>query len=79
VRVRPLFAYVAKHNFGSLRVLQKCGFVICGEDQIVSGNPGGVIEAIYPQTGGVIFFLERLSVRPVGNNFQMDILKGMGI
>jgi len=44
VRVRPLFAYVAKHNFGSLRVLQKCGFVICGEDQIVSGNPGGVIE-----------------------------------
>ena len=25
-RVRPLYAYVAKHNVGSLRVLEKCGF-----------------------------------------------------
>lgn len=30
---RPLYAYVAKHNIGSLRVLQKCGFVIRGEDK----------------------------------------------
>jgi len=28
---RPLYAYVAKHNVGSLRVLQKCGFEISGE------------------------------------------------
>jgi len=28
---RPLYAYVAKHNLGSLRVLEKCGFTIHGE------------------------------------------------
>ena len=27
VQARPLFAHVAKHNRGSLRVLEKCGFV----------------------------------------------------
>ena len=31
--VRPLFARVAQDNVGSLRVLQKCGFVITGEDK----------------------------------------------
>ena len=30
---RPLSARVAKDNVGSLRVLQKCGFVIAGEDK----------------------------------------------
>jgi RimJ/RimL family protein N-acetyltransferase len=44
VKVRPLFAYAAKHNFGSLRVLQKCGFIICGEDQIPSSNPSKQLE-----------------------------------
>ena len=29
---RPLFARVAKHNLGSIRVLEKCGFVVTGED-----------------------------------------------
>jgi RimJ/RimL family protein N-acetyltransferase len=33
---RPLYAHVAKHNRGSLRVLEKCGFTIVGED---SGQP----------------------------------------
>jgi RimJ/RimL family protein N-acetyltransferase len=28
---RPLYAYVAKHNIGSIRVLQKCGFAECAE------------------------------------------------
>ncbi|GAA2423266.1 GNAT family N-acetyltransferase [Streptomyces macrosporus] len=28
---RPLYARVAKDNHGSLRVLEKCGFVRCGE------------------------------------------------
>lgn len=32
VTVRPLHAHVAKHNIASQRVLQKCGFVITGED-----------------------------------------------
>ena len=33
---RPLYAHVAKHNKASLRVLEKCGFTITGEDKILS-------------------------------------------
>jgi RimJ/RimL family protein N-acetyltransferase len=33
VTVRPLHARVAKDNAGSLRVLEKCGFVVTGEDR----------------------------------------------
>jgi RimJ/RimL family protein N-acetyltransferase len=33
VRERPLYARVAEHNVGSLRVLAKCGFSIVGEEQ----------------------------------------------
>lgn len=33
VRSRPLHARVAKDNLASLRVLQKCGFSIVGEDR----------------------------------------------
>ena len=29
---RPLYAGVAKHNVGSIRVLEKCGFERCGEE-----------------------------------------------
>jgi RimJ/RimL family protein N-acetyltransferase len=32
VTVRPLYAYVAKHNTASRRVLEKCGFVLDSED-----------------------------------------------
>jgi RimJ/RimL family protein N-acetyltransferase len=31
VKVRPVYAYVAKHNVGSIRVLEKCGFTVIGE------------------------------------------------
>lgn len=31
VDVRPLHAHVAKHNIGSIRVLEKCGFVVEAE------------------------------------------------
>lgn len=39
--IRPLYAHVAKHNLASLKVLQKCGFAICGEDEFTSaaGEP----------------------------------------
>lgn len=39
---RPLSAYVAKHNAGSIRVLEKCGFVVESE---VAG-PDGVDELL---------------------------------
>ncbi|MFA5787703.1 MAG: GNAT family N-acetyltransferase [Actinomycetota bacterium] len=32
VAARPIYAFVAKHNPASIRVLQKCGFVVCAED-----------------------------------------------
>ncbi|MBK9208205.1 MAG: GNAT family N-acetyltransferase [Anaerolineales bacterium] len=38
VKIRPLFAHVVKHNIGSQRVLQKCGFVIAGEDKFTEEN-----------------------------------------
>jgi RimJ/RimL family protein N-acetyltransferase len=33
VKTRPLYTHVAKHNIGSRRVLEKCGFTVAGEDQ----------------------------------------------
>ena len=30
---RPIYAYVAKTNVGSIRVLEKCGFVRSDEDE----------------------------------------------
>jgi RimJ/RimL family protein N-acetyltransferase len=32
VETRPLYAHVARHNIASIRVLQKCGFRISGEE-----------------------------------------------
>jgi RimJ/RimL family protein N-acetyltransferase len=31
---RPLYAHVATHNVGSIRVLQKCGFIIRGRARV---------------------------------------------
>jgi RimJ/RimL family protein N-acetyltransferase len=39
VKARPLYAHVAKHNIASRRVLEKCGFAICGEDKV--SDPSG--------------------------------------
>ena len=40
VKNRPLMAHVARHNIGSRRVLEKCGFKVIGEDKYT--NPAGV-------------------------------------
>lgn len=40
VTIRPLYAHVAKHNVGSRRVLEKCGFTVIGEDAYT--NPAGM-------------------------------------
>lgn len=32
IPTRPLYARAAKDNVGSIRVLEKCGFTVCGED-----------------------------------------------
>lgn len=44
---RPLKAYVAKHNFGSIRVLEKAGFVRTGEDSIPASGGACTEEWIY--------------------------------
>lgn len=36
IETRPLYAHVAKHNIGSKRVLEKCGFTIAREDRFFS-------------------------------------------
>ena len=33
VRTRPLYARAAKDNIASIRVLEKCGFTVSGEDR----------------------------------------------
>jgi len=33
IETRPVYAHVAKHNFASIRVLQKCGFQLAREDR----------------------------------------------
>jgi RimJ/RimL family protein N-acetyltransferase len=40
VKTRPLFAHVARHNIGSRRVLEKCGFKVIGEGSYI--NPAAV-------------------------------------
>jgi RimJ/RimL family protein N-acetyltransferase len=44
VSERPLHAHVAKRNVASIRVLEKCGFAVIGEDQMSSEITGEVIE-----------------------------------
>jgi RimJ/RimL family protein N-acetyltransferase len=46
VTIRPLQARVAHDNMGSLRVLQKCGFVITGRDKYFANGRGEEIEEI---------------------------------
>jgi RimJ/RimL family protein N-acetyltransferase len=47
VTARPLVARVAKHNIASIRVLQKCGFTLAGEDQFTFTDGGHGEEYIF--------------------------------
>ena len=44
VKARPLHAYVAKHNVGSIRILEKCGFTVTGEGTVTSNTGGEAVE-----------------------------------
>ena len=52
VTMRPLYAHVAKHNIASIRVLEKNGFTLAGEDKEFSTAPGSEVE-------GFVFELRR--------------------
>ena len=43
-KARPLDAHVAKHNVGSIRVLEKCGFTLSGEDNAPCSAGGKAVE-----------------------------------
>jgi RimJ/RimL family protein N-acetyltransferase len=48
---RPLFAHVARHNGGSIRVLEKCGFVVDEVATAALDKPAdGVAEFVYRLT-----------------------------
>ena len=51
VNARPLYAHVAKHNIGSRRVLEKCGFTISGEDEGFPDEQGEVVEEFILKLG----------------------------
>ena len=38
IEARPVYAHVAKHNFASIRVLQKCGFQLARKDMSDDGE-----------------------------------------
>lgn len=44
VEARPLYAYVAKRNLASMRVLEKCGCTLCGDEAESSDEPGDGVE-----------------------------------
>jgi RimJ/RimL family protein N-acetyltransferase len=47
VKERPLHAFVAKHNVGSIRVLEKCEFVPSPEHDPSIASEDGVHEVLY--------------------------------
>ncbi len=51
VKTRPLHAHVVKHNVASIRVLQKCGFVITGSEKFPDNAGGEIEEIILTQPG----------------------------
>src|SRR5262245_29475920 len=51
VQARPLYAYVAKHNIGSIRVLEKCGFTMCREETASLDPPSDGIEELVFKLG----------------------------
>ncbi len=46
VKARPLYARAAKHNISSIRVLEKCGFTISGNDKAIANAQGDEIEEV---------------------------------
>ena len=45
-KTRPLYAHVAKHNVGSIRVLEKCGFLVMGTNIVPADEAGEETEEL---------------------------------
>ncbi|HEX8694214.1 MAG TPA: GNAT family N-acetyltransferase [Longimicrobium sp.] len=48
---RPLYARVVKDNAASIRVLEKCGFVACGEDRGFANARGEEVDEVVYRLG----------------------------
>jgi RimJ/RimL family protein N-acetyltransferase/8-oxo-dGTP pyrophosphatase MutT (NUDIX family) len=59
VRTRPIDARVARDNAASIRVLERCGFVACGEERGFAAARGGEIEELIYRLGPARTSLER--------------------
>ena len=46
VKWRPLYASATNDNLASIRVLQKCGFMVCGHTKGFAGARGTEIEEV---------------------------------
>jgi RimJ/RimL family protein N-acetyltransferase len=46
VKVRPLYARAAKDNVASLRVMEKCGFTVVGEEKSFANARGQEVEEL---------------------------------
>jgi RimJ/RimL family protein N-acetyltransferase len=46
LEMRPLYAHVAKHNIGSIRVLEKCGFTLLEDDEEPAHAPADGLEEL---------------------------------
>ena len=46
LQVRPIYARAAKDNVASIRVLEKCGFTVCGNDRGFANARGEEIEEV---------------------------------
>ncbi|BAC91403.1 GNAT family N-acetyltransferase [Gloeobacter violaceus] len=51
INTRPLYARAAKDNIASIRVLEKCGFTICGEDKGFANARGEQVEEFIMRLG----------------------------
>ena len=51
VTARPLYARAVQDNAASIRVLQKCGFTICGEDKGFANARGAEVQELILRLG----------------------------
>lgn len=47
IRIRPLYARAAKDNAGSIRVLEKCGFRVIGQERSFANVRGAEIDEVF--------------------------------
>jgi RimJ/RimL family protein N-acetyltransferase len=52
IPTRPLVAHVAKHNAGSIRVLEKCGFIHVGDEEFTAPDGAHITESIFKLDNG---------------------------